>query len=354
MALLALHGPGIELHWRKGRWTVTRAGEEIRRLRPKDVDEIQCEGAVLVEPGARAAALARGVPVVFLTADGRYRGRLEGPRGPAGANQVAQARWLSDPDRRLGLAQTLVQGKLGTARALLISRQRRVRSESVAAAAAALRVLSERVKEAKSLDAVRGFEGEGARRYFAAFGELIQGGPFAWTGRSRRPPRDPVNACLSYRYTALAARVEDAVRTVGVLPGIGALHEVGPGKQPLVYDLVEEFRAPLVDRLVLRLVNRRQLAPEDFEDPAWRRPTLPAAGRSEPVGLRGSGAVYLGPSARRLVTREFARGLRGDLLDADDGASVQARWLLERQARRVAALFRGEADAYRPFDWGVR
>ena len=357
MALLQLHGAGVRLAWRAGKWRAFRAGEEVRQIRPRDVDEIQLHGAVEIDPGARVAALARGVPVVFFTADGRYRGRLEGPRGPAGGLKLDQVRWISDPDRTLSLAKALVAGKVASQRTLLLALQRSRRTEAIAEAACALRSRLAPIAEASSLASLRGHEGEAAATYFGVFGDLLINPSFSWTCRSRRPPRDPINACLSYLYTLLAARVEDAVRGVGLLPGLGALHEPGAGRQPLVFDLVEEFRAPLVDRLVLRLVNRRQLAPEDFEDPAWRRPSFPApmgSPEGAPPGLRGSGAVYLGAPARRLLVREFFAVLRADLPDADDGSSARAGWLLQRQARRLARLFQGRELEYRSFTWGAR
>ncbi len=355
MAVLVLNGFDLRLAWSRGRWLILRGGEELRRVRPGDVTEIVCEGPIELSAGARAAALARGTPVVFLTRDGRYRGRLHGPRAPSGSIPLAQVRWLSDGTRQLSLARALVQGKLQASRTLLTIQQRRRRSDRIAAVAAGLRSLAQRAESAPSLDAARGYEGEGARRYFEVWDELVLHPTLAWTGRTRRPPRDPINACLSYLYTLLAARVEDAIRLVGLLPTLGALHEPGPGRLPLVYDLVEEFRAPIVDRLVLRLVNRNQVAPEDFEDPSWRRPTLPAPVRgSPPAALRPSGAVYLGRDARALVVRELAAALRGDLADGEDGSRPRAGWLLERQARRLSALFRGDSDEYRPFCWGGR
>ena len=360
MALLQVRGAGVRLTWSRGRWLVLRGGQEVRRVRPRDVDEIQLLGAVELGAGARAAALARGVPVVLFTADGRYRGRLDGPRSPTGALQLAQVRWLTAPDRVLSLAAAFVAGKVASERRLLLALQRSRRSEAVAAAASALRARLDRIPEATSVDSLRGHEGEAAATYFGAWNDLIVNDAFPWTGRSRRPPRDPVNACLSYLYTLLATRVEDALLGVGLLPGLGALHEPGPSRQPLVYDLVEEFRAPMVDRLVLRLVNRRQLAPEDFDDPAWRRPSFPAGMRARdatttsPTSLRGSGAVYLGASARHLLVREFYAVLRSDLLDHDDGSSARADWLLQRQARRLARLFQGKEAGYRPFLSGAQ
>jgi CRISPR-associated protein Cas1 len=350
VALLVVQGAGTALGFRSGMWVVERGAVELRQVRPREVSEIQAWGPVELRPSARAAALARGVPVVFLGMDGRYKGRLESARPAAGELPLAQARWLADPARALALAQAIVAGKIHNCRALLVQAQRSRKSERIAEVACVLRAGDERLLAAGSLDAVRGHEGDAAARYFSIFGELVTNAAFPWTARSRRPPRDPSNAMLSFGYTLLASRVEDAVRAVGLLPGLGALHEPGPARAALVFDLVEEFRAPLVDRLVLRLVNRGQVSPEDFEDPAWRKPTL-AAGEAEP---KASGAVHMGGMARKLFLREFGSTLRGDLVDEDDGSKVRADWLLERQARRVARLFLGREERYRPFRWGPR
>jgi CRISPR-associated protein Cas1 len=167
------------------------------------------------------------------------------------------------------------------------------RDERIAAAAAQIRHLGERVPEAPNLATLRGYEGEGARIYFGAFPALIVNSAFPWKGRSRRPPRDPINACLSLGYTLLSQEVESAILGVGLLTGVGALHELGPGRATLVFDLVEEFRAPVVDRLVLRLINREQLAPEDFVDPAWLEPSFPAPrpGESPQEAAASSGGM---------------------------------------------------------------
>ena len=349
MALLSLRGHELGVCWRQGRWVVLRRGQETRTLRPAEVSAIHCLGPVDLTPSARAAALARGVPVVFLTADGRYRGRLEGARGPTGALHRAQVTWLEDPVHRASLAREVVAGKLDNQRTLLLRAQRRHADPRLTAAACSIRAMARRARAEDDRQRLLGMEGEGARLYFSAWPALISNPEFSWSGRTKRPPRDAVNACLSYAYTLLSARADDAVRTVGLLPGVGALHESGRGAAALVFDLVEEFRAPFVDRVVLRLVNRRQLAPEDFEDPAHRTVSLAAGEPGRPVP---SGAVYLGAAARRLLTKELQRTWREDLPDAVSDERVKSEWLWERQARRIARVVQGKEPDYRPFQWG--
>jgi len=366
VASLVLRGGDLRLSFRQGHWVVARLGRPIRAVRAREAETIQLFGPVELGSSARAAALARGVPVVCFTADGRFRGRLEGPRAPTGALQVDQATHLASPGARLELARSVVAGKLAAQRALLLLIQKRRRGPRIAASACALRGMLGRLDRAEATDALRGHEGEGARRYFEAWPELLLHPEVTWSGRTRRPPRDPVNACLSFGYTLLAERVESAVRGVGLLPGIGALHGAGRGQAGLVFDLVEEFRAPLVDRMTLRLFNRRQLAPTDFEDPAWSRPDFPAgtacAADADPANedpaepaptkappFRPSGAVYLGAAARKVFLAEWGGLLRSQARDAEDGKAYRVGWLFERQARRFARVVQGRDERYVPF-----
>ena len=356
MALLVVRGNTSEVSWSRGHWVVRRDGKQIQRLRPRGIDAIHLLGKVELTAAGRAAAVARGVPVVLFTAHQRYQGRIEGPRAPTGALQVAQVRHLADPANALELARAIVQGKLDNSRRMLLVIQRTRRDERIAAAAAQLRALRDRVAHADSVASLRGHEGDGARIYFGVFPALITNAAFPWRGRSRRPPRDPINAALSFGYTILSSEVDSAVLGVGLLRGVGALHETGPSRAPLVYDLVEELRAPIVDRTVLRLVNRQQLAPEDFVDPAWMEPSFPAPlpGQDAEQAASSSGAIHLGKDARQLLLRELRGVFRGDLLDAEDGAHVRTRWLLDRQARRVARVCQSKDGTYQPFSWGAR
>ncbi|MCK6530083.1 CRISPR-associated endonuclease Cas1 [Myxococcota bacterium] len=397
MALLALAGEALALSFRRSQWVVERRGQPVREIRAGEVDEIQISGAAEVRASARVAALARGIPVVFLTADGRYRGRLEGPRSPTGALQVEQVRWLADPERALSLARWIVAGKVDSQWRLLTDVQRNRQDPAIGEAACQLRALSRRIPGAESLDQARGLEGQAAAIYYGVFDRLITHPHFRWSGRNRRPPRDPVNACLSFGYTLLATRVESALYATGLLPGVGSLHAPIRGQPALALDLMEEFRAGVVDRMTLRLVNRRQLSPEDFGDPSWRRPHLAVPGpaprepdgpdldeppddpadseveaaggepagqgdphtaeqdpRPVPVNLTAPGApsppraVYLQDGGRRLFLHEFQRELRRGVREVDSGESPRLGWVLERQARRLARLFQGADPVYRP------
>src|SRR5690606_22423641 len=115
-------------------------------------------------------------------------------------------------------------------------------------------------------DELRGIEGEAANIYFGCFDELIlENKPgFGFEGRNRRPPRDNMNALLSFLYTLLRHDVQSALETVGLDPYVGFLHTDRPGRPSLALDLMEELRPYLADRLALTLINRKQVTPKDF------------------------------------------------------------------------------------------
>jgi CRISPR-associated protein Cas1 len=135
------------------------------------------------------------------------------------------------------------------------------------------------VREGATVNEIRGYEGEAASMYFAAFNDLVLDADFHVAHRTRRPPRDRMNALLSFIYTLVRTEVVAALETTGLDPQVGFLHELRPGRPALALDLIEEWRAPFADRLALSLVNRRQLQHTDFEIQVGEATMLTAAGR---------------------------------------------------------------------------
>ncbi len=329
MSLLAVQLQGTRVHAHLGGLQVRR-GQEIVLERPlHEVSELLLFGDVELSVSAREALLSSGVDTAFLSAKGRYRGRLLPPTPGQGARRQAQYLHLGEPARGLDFAQRIVAAKIHNQRLLLL-RLRRAQGEGVSRAVlGSLAALKQTATETTDYDTLRGLEGYAARMYFRGFGEAVLNPAFTFEGRNRRPPLDAANALLSFGYTLLTNRVESHVRRVGLDPYLGALH-VAEGTRPsLVLDLVEPFR-PHLDRLVLRLVNRRQLGPEDFE---VVRPK-----EDGPLG------TYLGPTARPLFIRSFAGLMRGTR--SVDGRQLSLDQLIEAQVRRAAALFEGRVDRY--------
>ena len=191
---------------------------------------------------------------------------------------------------------------------------------------------AESAATATDLDALRGIEGDASRQYFSVFGRMVSGEGFAFGGRSRRPPRDNVNAALSFVYTLLMHDARAALESAGLDSQVGFLHRDRPGRPSLALDLMEEFRSFLADRLVLSLINRSQVAATDFT--------------VTPVG----GVVMTDTTRKELIASYQKRKLE-ELTHPFLGERVTAGHLIYIQALLLARYLRGDLDAYPPFFW---
>jgi CRISPR-associated protein Cas1 len=239
-----------------------------------------------------------------------------------------------DPSGCAAIAAAMVAGKIVNCRTVLrrAAREREPEAEALGAAADRLSACLATLSGGPDLDSVRGVEGEAAAIYFGVFDKMIGADreSFRFAGRSRRPPLDPVNCLLSFCYTLLAHDARSALEAVGLDSAVGFLHRDRPGRPSLALDLMEEFRPYVADRLVLTLVNRRQIEREDFES-------------------RPGGAVLLREEARKKVLQVWQERKRDEITHPflDEQAPVGLLWHL--QARLLARRIRGELDAYPPF-----
>ena len=216
------------------------------------------------------ACLERSITLVFLTERGRFLGRLEGIDAAGGLLRRNQMEAHLTPSRTVELARVFVKGKLANQRHVLQRAAREAVSgemDSLLEAAERLRLLQGQANSLETLDQLRGCEGYGAAHYFEQFKYLIrrQREAFPWNGRSRRPPRDPLNALLSFSYALLMGDCLSACQSVGLDPTIGFLHAFRPGRPALALDLMEAFRPLVADRLVLTLINNQQVGPNGFQ-----------------------------------------------------------------------------------------
>lgn len=236
----------------------------------------------------------------------------------------------AEPDFALGLARRIVRGKVSNSRAFLLRWARKIPSQELRRAALSLKNLLRRIDEARSLDEVRGLEGAAASSYFRAWPEIL-GETWPFAGRKRRPPPDPVNSLLSYGYTHLYQNAYSLLRAQGLHPYVGFCHGLRQGHAALASDLIEEFRAPVVDAAVIALLRRRQLSPDDF--------TLP----SQP-----GQPCWLSPQARRKATRAFESALNRLFRHPDGPSRCDYRRAMAMQCRRLALAIQGVGD-YQPF-----
>ena len=186
------------------------------------------------------------------------------------------------------------------------------------------------INTTEKIDSLRGLEGAGSAAYFGSFAHLIRVKEFRFETRNRRPPTDPVNALLSFGYSLLANDVQSAVNIVGFDPYLGYLHVERYGRPSLALDLMEEFRPIVVDAMVLSVINRRVLTPDDFT--------------TEPL----SGAVSLSDEGRRSFLRAYEQKKQSEFKHPVMGRKCSYQEAFEIQARLLGKYLMGETDQYPP------
>lgn len=298
---------------------------------------IVCFGNIMLTPALMHRCADDGIALVLLDRNGRFKARLEGPVSGNILLRQAQHRQSSNGDFALDAARAMVAGKLKNSRQVVLRGAREAGdatdAQRLAETAALLGNAVRRLVEAKDLDTIRGIEGESARNYFEALPYLIRRDvreTFNMNGRTRRPPRDRMNALLSFFYSMLMNDCRSAVESVGLDPQLGFLHAVRPGRAALALDLMEEFRAMIADRLALTLINRGQVRAVDFEE-------------------RTGGAVLLSESGRRTAVTAFQERKQEELNHPLLDSKVKIGLLPFLQARLLARTVRGDMEGYLPF-----
>jgi len=277
-----------------------------------------------------------GIALVLLDDNGRFKARLEGAVTGNVLLRQAQFARLTDPAFTLDMARACVAGKIKNTRQVLQRGAREAKLDDDAKVlarladdlAASLRALP----DASNLDVLRGIEGEAARQYFSGLNLLVRAesrAAFQMDGRTRRPPRDRMNAVLSFLYAMWMNDCRSALEVAGLDPQVGFLHALRPGRAALALDLMEEFR-PWADRLALTLINRGQLEADDFV-------------------LREGGGVSLEPDARKAVVVAYQERKRDEINHPLLAQSVSLGLLPLVQARLMARALRDDDAPYVPF-----
>lgn len=301
------------------------------------VGGLVCFGNVMVSPALMHRLADEGKSLVLLEESGRFKARLEGPVSGNILLRQAHYKLASDPAFTLETARAIVAGKLKNSRSVVLRGARESADDgdtrTLARVADNLAASLRAAKGAPDLDALRGIEGEAARGYFSAINLVVKPqarASFALDGRTRRPPLDRFNALLSFLYSMLMNDCRSALESVGLDPQLGFLHAVRPGRAALALDLQEEFRSILADRLALTLINRGQIAAQDFEE-------------------REGGAVLLNERGRRKVVTAWQERKQEEVTHPLLETKLPLAILPLIQARFLARTLRGEMEGYLPF-----
>ena len=297
---------------------------------------IVCFGRVSLSSAAIARCAEDQRDVVFLSRSGRFRAKVVGPTSGNVLLRLAQYRAYENRNATLEIARNIVASKIQNGRMLLMREARQTKNPN---SEVALRNAADdmadtirRLAKAESLDDARGHEGFAGAAYFSSFDCLIRSDDkgFRFNGRNRRPPRDPVNATLSFLYALIRAECQAACEGVGLDPQIGFLHSPRPGRPSLALDLMEELRSYLADRLALTLINRRQLTAKHFEK-----------------GLGGS--VSLNDDGRKIVLVAHQKRKTDEIQHPVTQQRTPIGLIPHLQARLLARHLRGDLEHYPAF-----
>ena len=297
---------------------------------------VVCFGHINLSAPLMHLLAERGIALVLLDDNGRFKARLEGAISGNVLLRQAQFQRIADANFTLDIARACVAGKIKNTRQVLQRGAREAKSDGEAKTltrladdlAASLRALP----DVTNLDSLRGVEGEAARQYFSGLNLLVrpdQRAGFAMDGRTRRPPRDRFNAMLSFLYAMWMNDCRSALEAAGLDPQVGFLHTLRPGRASLALDLMEEFR-PWADRLTLTLINRGQLNADSFV-------------------LREGGAVSLQPDARKMVVVAYQERKKDEINHPLLAQPVPLGLVPLVQARLLARAVREDGAPYVPF-----
>lgn len=324
---------------KEGESVVVSVEREARlRVPVHTLGGIVCFGNIMCSPFLMHHCAKHAVLISFLSENGRFLARVDGPVSGNVRLRRQQYRMADDLAASATLAKYMLLGKTANARTVLLRAVRdhgpKQGMDAVAQTANAIGGLLRGLENESELEAVRGREGDISRQYFSVFDNLItaQKDAFCFAGRNRRPPMDKVNALLSFVYTLLAHDCAGALEAVGLDPQVGFLHRDRPGRPSLALDLMEEFRPFFADRLVLSLINLKQVQARGFKQTE-------------------SGAVEMNDDTRKALLVAYQKRKQEEVLHPFLKERVPLGLCFHLQALLLARFVRGDLDGYPPLIW---
>jgi len=324
---------------KEGETVVVRVGRETKlRVPIITIGSIVCFGDVLMSPSLMGFCAKNGVTISFLSVYGRFLARVQGPVSGNVLLRKEQYRISDDKVKSAMVARTITAAKIANCRTVLLRALRdhgdMIRADETFKAVNALKRNLELVLNEYDLEKIRGIEGDSARVYFSVFNNLIviQKADFSFRDRNRRPPLDRVNALLSFVYTMLYHDMRSALEATGLDPAVGFLHRDRPGRMSLALDLMEEMRPFIADRLVLSLINMKQVDRKGFT-------------------VSESGAVLMDDACRKTVVATYQKRKQDTVTHPYLGEEMHIGILFQTQAILLARYLRGDIDGYPAYTW---
>lgn len=328
MRTLYITDEGAHVQKNSGRVLVCKGSDILREVPIGNLDNIVLFGSIQVTSRAITEFLERGIFLTWLSSTGSFFGRLESTRHIDIAKQRQQFRMGEDAEFCLLLAKSFIEAKAANCITVLRRYQRTAENTLVDEAIRFMNILTANIARSESIEQLLGVEGALARYYFRALAQLVHA-EFRFETRTRRPPKDPFNSLLSFGYTLLTYEIYTAIVNAGLHPYAGLMHKDRQGHPALASDLIEEWRAIIVDSLVMSMVQRREIQCDDFQPP------------------EKNGGVYLCRDAAKLFIGAYEK--RMNRLNRYGEHEMTFRKLIEHQVRLLSkSIMANDAKLYRP------
>lgn len=317
---------------------IRREDAEVLRLPLHNLEGIVTFGYTGASPALMGACAKKNISLCFMTQHGRFLARVTGEVHGNVTLRTTQVTKSQSEAESTAIARNMITGKLFNARWVIERATRdhamRIDLKKLKNASSFIQNAISHVQNAAGLDEMRGYEGEAASVYFQVMDDLIlqQKEDFFFSGRSRRPPMDNVNALLSFVYTLLANEMAAALESVGLDPYIGFLHRERPGRISLALDMMEELRPICADRFVLSLINKREINKDGFS-------------------IRENGAVNMDDNTRKKLLTAWQARKQEVITHPLLMEKIPWGLVPYAQAMLLARFLRGDLDAYPPFMW---
>jgi len=311
-------------------------GEKVFQAPTHSIENIVCFGFKPLTPPLMAYCAENNVGISYLSENGKFLARVYGAQHGNVLLRKAQYAISDDEYLSLKIAKPIIAAKVSNYRSLLLRHQRNhPDTPDLQAILSSIDTMGQRLSNigrCERLEELRGYEGECALLYFGVLSSLItsQQEDFVFTQRTKRPPLDPANALLSFLYAIIVNDVRSALETVGLDPQVGFLHQLRPGRPSLALDVMEEFRAYLGDRIMLNLINLKQVTKKDFE-------------------IRESGEVRMSDEARKALLTAYQKRKQEEITHPFLDEKMTIGLLPHIQAQLLARYIRGDIEEYPPF-----
>lgn len=329
---------GAYIH--KERETVVVEVEKKKKLQLPihTIANIFCFGNIMVSPSFMGFCGKTGIGLAFFSMYGRFLARVQGRQSGNVLLRREQYRFADSEEKSSAISSLIIGAKISSSRAVLLRALRNnpnlPAKENIKSTIDKMKKILGSTATVTSLELIRGLEGEAAKLYFAVFDHLILQNKeiFKFKTRNKRPPLDRVNAMLSFIYTLIAQDCVSACEGVGLDPGVGFLHRDRPGRPGLALDIMEEFRSWFGDRLVLSMINLKQVGNKGFT-------------------VSESGAVLMDEDTRKTVITAYQKRKQEMILHPFLNEKVEIGLCFHLQAKLMSRFIRGDMDFYPPFLW---